>query len=298
MGCDDKQQAESEVDAGAVGKAGRDFEASVDVNFNVCVGSGQMRKIVLFAFWAWFNVVACFAQELTISEASIVLKTVTTETQTSSIDGEELATTTREVSSIESTQKRTRVDVAGDSKKINAITIPPSSLQKLDDNSFLLLGKPGKYWLIVTSFDEGWQTIQEVEIGDGGDDPQPPPNDEVFNPGGFIMLVEETGDRTPAVAKITNNLTFWTSVKNRGYSWRFYDFDQANPGLKSWTKDILPALVFQHSDGKVWKAIPLPKSVSEIDAYLEKPKLTVKQSRWVQICPGNGQPCYWVEVTE
>ncbi len=133
-----------------------------------------MRKFVCAAFNVWFLLVylvaLCAGQEVTVSDASILLKTVTNETQTSTIDGVKLASTTRQVSAIESTQKVKRLDVDSESKKISIITIPFTPIQKIDDNSFLVVGKAGKYTIIVTSFDEMWQQVAEVTIGD-----QPPP---------------------------------------------------------------------------------------------------------------------------
>ena len=109
------------------------------------------------------------------------------------------------------------------------------------------------------------------------------------------MLIEETAERTPATASITNNLTWWSSVRARGYKWRLYDKDQATENLLAHANQVgLPALVFVQPSGKVWKSVRLPGTTGEIDAML-KPAVS---SRWVQVCPGNGQPCYWVEVQQ
>ena len=124
----------------------------------------RIQKIAWVAFAFWCQVVAAFAQDVTVSDASIILRTVTNETQTSTIDGVELASTTRQVSSIESTQKVKRLDIASDSEKISVIVIPRATLQKIDNNSILLIGKAGVYNVVIAV--DGILQVVEVVIGD------------------------------------------------------------------------------------------------------------------------------------
>lgn len=96
-------------------------------------------------------------------------------------------------------------------------------------------------------------------------DPIIPPNVE----GAWVVVVEETSERSPAVARVAGDGEFWKSLESRGVKWRFYDVD--SPDAKSYREPAekagIPAILVLDANGKVLAAKPLPATsdgVSEI----------------------------------
>lgn len=117
-------------------------------------------------------------------------------------------------------------------------------------------------------------------------DPQPPPgpNPEPVSKAAWVVVVEETEQRTPAVASVLNDLAYWKSLTPRGLGWRFYDQNSPDAKAKKYdqiTKDKdgrevpLPRLILLDRDGKdpltggKPVASPLPATTAGIDALLK-----------------------------
>ena len=107
-----------------------------------------------------------------------------------------------------------------------------------------------------------------IEIATGLDtlDTEIQPNKDI----GWVIVVEETGDRTPETAAIFNNQGFSAGLSNRGIKWRWYDddeqsadkYDEVIKGIK------LPVVILQEKDGTFIEAFTLPASVGEFSEKL------------------------------
>jgi len=43
--------------------------------------------------------------------------------------------------------------------------------------------------------------------------------------GSWVIIIEQTEDRTPEVAALMRDLPYWKSLSGRGLKWRHYDYD-------------------------------------------------------------------------
>lgn len=102
--------------------------------------------------------------------------------------------------------------------------------------------------------------------------PSVDPFDSTPIEGAWVLVVEETGDRSPAVARIAAEGEYWRGLEARGVQWRFYDVDSVN--AKSYAEPAkragLPALLILGPQGKVLQAAKLPESTEAIDALVKK----------------------------
>ena len=146
--------------------------------------------------------------------------------------------------------------------------------------------KSGRVEIIIVpigskSFTEDDVIRRTIDV-DAGQGPQPPPIPEPKpNPPepkqavAWVVVVEETADRTPEVAKVLGDLTYWQGLRKRepAVEWRFYDKD--SPEAKKRNYDTfgrevgLPAVLLLGADGKVVDKFKLPSSTGEIDAKLK-----------------------------
>ena len=92
--------------------------------------------------------------------------------------------------------------------------------------------------------------------------PPPPPNQKVA----WVIVVEETAERTPQTARVLGDLAFWARL---GVPWRVYDKD--DPAVKAHQYDVaaskaggLPALLLLSDGGDVLKAVKLPGSTADV----------------------------------
>lgn len=91
----------------------------------------------------------------------------------------------------------------------------------------------------------------------------------------WAVVVEETGERTVATAKVLGDLGYWKTVRDRGHNWRFYDKDSADAKARKYPQAAagvgLPALlILDATTGKVLKAVKLPATTAGIDALLKE----------------------------
>ncbi len=271
-----------------------------------------MRKTIRIAFSVWFHLVwlaALLPAEIKVEPVDIVTKTTTVERVESFVGDKKLSESSKDRATIESKRQAGLVTIGPDDGLLEVgvvLAIPNVGnivVQATDyelqpiEGGLLFTAPKGVYILsVIDFFAAKTRSKAQIQFGDSPAPPPPPPPTDVFQ-SGWLVVVEETADRSAAAAVVLNNQSWWQGLTSRGYKWRFYDRDQAKPGHRAKAEAVgLPALLFIEEDGKVFDAVKLPGSVGEIDKRL-KP-LTAKKTKWVQICPGNGQPCYWVEVSE
>ena len=102
--------------------------------------------------------------------------------------------------------------------------------------------------------------------------PDPPPTPVVKAT--RVMLIHETGDDTPVVAAIRNNLAWKTESEKLGMAWRIADPDtiaKTYPAMVAAAKKVgLPAVIFMDSTGFVTAAEKLPKTPADMLALVRK----------------------------
>lgn len=136
---------------------------------------------------------------------------------------------------------------------------------------------------------QGWPPLPiPIPIPGPGPDPNPQPDptpivDPAQTEGSWIIVVEETKDRTPEIAVIMKDIKYQDSLKERGLVWRPYDKDSA-PQYTGIVQEVgLPVLIIlggpKMYDGKDAKGNPtapvlhkgpLPKTIEEMDTIIRK----------------------------
>lgn len=90
--------------------------------------------------------------------------------------------------------------------------------------------------------------------------------------GAWVVVVEETAERSPAVARIQSEASYWQGLEKRGLKWRFYDVD--SPDAASYAKPAkeagIPAVVIADPEGKLLAAKPIPATTEGIDALVRE----------------------------
>ncbi len=102
------------------------------------------------------------------------------------------------------------------------------------------------------------------------DETKPAPKQPVA----WVVVVEESGERTADAAKVLGDLAYWQGLKAKGIDWRFYDKDSADAkrrNLDAFAAEVgMPAVLFLAADGKKVNGFKLPKAVGDIDAKLKE----------------------------
>lgn len=161
-------------------------------------------------------------------------------------------------------------------------------VERVGDREFLFTGPAGSYTFeAVASSKEGITTFErsQIVIGDGkvtptpDDHKQPPPPIPPDPPGpvkgkvAWVVVIEETSQRTPEVAKVLADVAAWNAL---GVKWRFYDQDDAYAKIAGYKRTAdkanvaLPALLLISDKGDPITAVPLPKTVADIKAKIEE----------------------------
>ena len=106
------------------------------------------------------------------------------------------------------------------------------------------------------------------------DDKKTDPKPEPKQPVAWVVVVEESGERTAATAKVLGDLAYWQGLKAKGIDWRFYDKDSPDAKVRNFDTFAaevgVPAVLFLASDGKKVGGFKLPATVSDIDAKLKE----------------------------
>lgn len=111
--------------------------------------------------------------------------------------------------------------------------------------------------------DEDWEVRLQlkVKMGQGPipppkPDPKPDPKPEPLG-AAWVIVVYETTDSTPALAKELGNAAFWGGLKPRGINYRHYDKDNPDAIAKKFPSFVaevgLPAVLYLDATGKVLK---------------------------------------------
>lgn len=99
--------------------------------------------------------------------------------------------------------------------------------------------------------------------------PSPGP-DPAVTEGSWIVVIEETDARTPAVTKVLTNDAYWLGLKSRGLKFRFYDID-GDHDYKPLAKEVgVPAMAIVHPTGKVLGKQRLPETIELVDTAVKK----------------------------
>lgn len=117
---------------------------------------------------------------------------------------------------------------------------------------------------------------------DTGTLPNPPPDNDTNPPPDpvpkaellWIIVVEETSERTPSTIRVINDFQYWNTIRAKGHQVRFYDKDQEEAKSYGYVKRAqtvgLPAVIFydQKSHAHL-KTIKLPLSTATIDLEIK-----------------------------
>lgn len=148
--------------------------------------------------------------------------------------------------------------------------------------------KAGRYHLVA--FVEGQEPARVVvAVGDAqpGPGPSPGPDPPPVPPGPkadklWLVVIEETGERTPAVAKVLNDGGYWSGIIMRGHKNRFYDKDSAEAKSRGYVALVaspqnglppvgVPALILiDQATGKPLKVMRLPADTAGVDAAMKE----------------------------
>lgn len=111
------------------------------------------------------------------------------------------------------------------------------------------------------------------DIGPVVPTPTPQPNPVVPTPvvgDLFLVVIEETGERTPETASVLQGSSeFWQSLKRRGVVFRWYDDDSDDAEQYANAVKERPGMLVFSKTGAVLKKGPLPKSASDIDTIIK-----------------------------
>lgn len=106
--------------------------------------------------------------------------------------------------------------------------------------------------------------------GDPGDNgPPTPPNPPPVTGPLWLIVVDETANRTAGQGAILGDLAFWKSFEAAGHKWRIWDKDNPEVTKKRYMDFAVeaggtPFLLILGADGKKLKAVLLPESEAAI----------------------------------
>lgn len=105
--------------------------------------------------------------------------------------------------------------------------------------------------------------------------PVPPFVEPVVDPakteGSWVIVIEETSDRTPERAKLLN-ANLWRELESRGLKYRHYDQDAPDAAAYKVMVDEfgVPLLLIIDAKGKVLAEQKLPSSIEALDAAIKE----------------------------
>lgn len=145
-------------------------------------------------------------------------------------------------------------------------------------------GRSGLAELIIVPV--GVKAESEVirRLIDANSGPQPPPPDPKPEPNPnpkpdpkpaepqevWVIVVEETAQRTVDTAKVLNDTKFWNGLVARGHRFRLFDKDAPEAAGFASQMPSLPGVLVMAKDGKKLYAGKLPKTVAELEDTLKK----------------------------
>lgn len=108
-----------------------------------------------------------------------------------------------------------------------------------------------------------------------GPGPDPTP-DVVVDPsktkGSWVILLEETAERTPEITRVVVNESFWGGLEDRGLKYRLIDrnADAFEPYRAIASEIGIPCILILSPTGEVLTKTTLPKSTGELDQIVER----------------------------
>jgi hypothetical protein len=96
--------------------------------------------------------------------------------------------------------------------------------------------------------------------------------DPATTDGAWVIVVEETSQRTPAIARVLTNESFWSGLKARGLKRRLLDIDNpdAAPYKSKADQHGLPCLLILKASGDVLFEGPLPESHDSLEQAVKE----------------------------
>ena len=105
--------------------------------------------------------------------------------------------------------------------------------------------------------------------------PVPPPNpeppvskvDKVW-----IVVVEESSERSAEMARLLGDLDYWRGLEAKGHRWRIYDKDNPAVAEKGLMKHIsnIPGLIIMSMDGTVLRSVKMPSSRDALNSIISE----------------------------
>lgn len=109
--------------------------------------------------------------------------------------------------------------------------------------------------------------------------PEPKPGPSVIDPPLDVVVIWESADSTPAIAKVLKDLYFWKSLEPVGVRWFQYDKDSTVGSQKVvdmygyrvyMEKTGLPCIMYMDKSGHVLRAEKLPESTDKIRSVVKE----------------------------
>lgn len=102
--------------------------------------------------------------------------------------------------------------------------------------------------------------------------PNPNPPGPVHVVPTWVIVVEETSARTPAITAVLNDLDMWKRLGAKGVKYRVYDKDSPDAKARGYAQQAtgvqLPAVLHLDATGKVTVKYPLPASAAELESLV------------------------------
>ena len=98
--------------------------------------------------------------------------------------------------------------------------------------------------------------------------PKPPTPTKIEK--AWVLIIEESADRTPEFAKFMNDLSFFEDLKKRGHNWRVYDEDSEEAIKNGYNQIVLdrPGLILLNYNTKKVEYAGILLTKEEINARL------------------------------
>lgn len=113
---------------------------------------------------------------------------------------------------------------------------------------------------------------------DAGQGPRPPPKpdpDPKPTPvaAAWVIVVEQTEQRTPAVAAVLSDVAMWKRIEAKGVKWRVYDADSPDAKAKRYDAVAapigLPCVILLDATGAVVGAYKLPTKSADLEGLVK-----------------------------
>ena len=134
--------------------------------------------------------------------------------------------------------------------------------------------------VIPIGFKSEAEIVTDVIDVKGGQAPQPPPKPDPPTPpkpeptkAAWVIIVEETDQRTPEVSTILGNDEMWSRIVAKGAKWRIYDINSPNAKRNNYdvpAKELgIPAVLLLDNSGKILSKFKLPKTSTELEDLIK-----------------------------